>query len=66
MTETLQALTDWAYETNAEEFGFYMVVKGSRIVIPLSLTADEPPEPETESTPPPADPRPEWPTDPGE
>jgi len=44
----------WAKKVGAQEFGFYVVIDGDRIVIPLSLTEDETdpgpepsPEPET-------------------
>jgi hypothetical protein len=44
----------WAQQVGAEEYGFYVVIGGARMVFPLSLTADETgpsseslPEPET-------------------
>lgn len=59
MTRTIQELIDWARQIGAQEFGVYIVFDdGHRIVIPLSLTADDLPGPGLPPTPPCADPRP--------
>lgn len=55
----------FAERIGAEEFGFYFIIDGERIVIPLSLTADDLPGPATAPPPKPADRQPGSPTDPG-
>jgi len=55
---TVIAVLQWALRVGAEEVGLYLVVDGSRVVVPLSLTADEPPGPEPALPASPAGPRP--------
>jgi hypothetical protein len=54
----------FAERIGAEEYGFYFIIDGERVVVPFSLTTIEQPEPTTAPSPPPADPRPESPNDP--
>lgn len=65
MADTIEDLIVWARSIGAQEFGVYIVIKGSRIVIPLSLTEADLPAPQTGPTPRHAGPRPGSPTDPG-